>query len=104
MWLFHYQDGQWLFDQFTITIPEYAILTHRWRDPEERLFSDVRYTRDWHRRDVSGARKILELGKQTLRDGIKAFWIDTCCINKDSSAELQEAINSMVRLTLPKPG
>ena len=22
-------------------------------------------------------------------------WVDTCCINKDSSAELSEAINSM---------
>jgi len=26
---------------------------------------------------------------------LKHFWVDTCCINKESSAELSEAINSM---------
>lgn len=34
---------------------------------------------------------------QALKDGLDYLWIDTCCINKDSSAELQEAINSMFR-------
>lgn len=28
---------------------------------------------------------------------VKWLWIDTCCINKDSAAELSEAINSMFR-------
>lgn len=29
--------------------------------------------------------------------GLRWFWVDTCCIDKSSSAELQEAINSMYR-------
>jgi hypothetical protein len=36
-------------------------------------------------------------GEQARRDGLQYFWIDTCCIDKSSSAELQEAINSMFR-------
>ena len=34
---------------------------------------------------------------QAKRDGYKYAWVDTCCIEKNSSAELQEAINSMYR-------
>jgi hypothetical protein len=34
---------------------------------------------------------------QALEDGLKYVWIDTCCIDKRSSAELSEAINSMFR-------
>ncbi len=30
-------------------------------------------------------------------DGVRYIWIDTCCIDKSSSAELSEAINSMYR-------
>ena len=29
--------------------------------------------------------------------GYEYIWIDSCCINKDSSSELSEAINSMYR-------
>lgn len=31
------------------------------------------------------------------RDGYKYIWIDTCCIDKSSSAELSESINSMFK-------
>jgi hypothetical protein len=31
------------------------------------------------------------------KDGYEYIWIDTCCIDKSSSAELSEAINSMFR-------
>jgi heterokaryon incompatibility protein (HET) len=34
---------------------------------------------------------------QAERDGLEYCWIDTCAIDKRSSAELQEAINSMYR-------
>jgi len=30
-----------------------------------------------------------------VRDGLRYVWIDTCCIDKTSSVELQEAIHSM---------
>jgi hypothetical protein len=39
--------------------------------------------------------KIRSCGEQTRRDGLQHFWVDTCCINKDSIAELSQAINSM---------
>ncbi|KAH6714351.1 hypothetical protein BKA61DRAFT_632289 [Leptodontidium sp. MPI-SDFR-AT-0119] len=32
-----------------------------------------------------------------VSDGFEYIWIDTCCIDKTSSAELSEAINSMFR-------
>ena len=45
----------------------------------------------------TGYDKIRFCGEQAGRDGLQYFWIDTCCIDKSSSAELQEAINSMFR-------
>src|SRR5436189_92786 len=30
-------------------------------------------------------------------DGLRYFWIDTCCIDKKNSTELSKAINSMFR-------
>ncbi|KAJ4250937.1 hypothetical protein NW762_011587 [Fusarium torreyae] len=73
-------------------IPPYAILSHRWgNDDEEVSFEDVRggYTQK------SGMQKIVGCCAQAKMDNIKYAWIDTCCINKDSSKELDEAINSM---------
>lgn len=35
--------------------------------------------------------------EQAVRDGLQYFWIDTCYIDKSSSAELFEVINSMFR-------
>ncbi|TVY34003.1 Vegetative incompatibility protein HET-E-1, partial [Lachnellula subtilissima] len=42
-----------------------------------------------------GARKIKYACEQSMRDQWAYVWIDTCCIDKRSSAELSEAINSM---------
>ncbi|KAE9371893.1 hypothetical protein N431DRAFT_317458, partial [Stipitochalara longipes BDJ] len=33
--------------------------------------------------------------EKALQDGLRYVWVDTCCIDKSSSAELSEAINSM---------
>ena len=46
----------------------------------------------------AGYTKIRFCGKQAAKNGLPYFWVDTCCINKSSSAELTEAINSMFRL------
>jgi hypothetical protein len=45
----------------------------------------------------TGFDKIRFCGEQARRDGLHYFWVDTCCIDKSSSAELAEAINSMFR-------
>ncbi|KAL8895365.1 MAG: hypothetical protein Q9192_003680 [Flavoplaca navasiana] len=44
-----------------------------------------------------GFSKIKNSCDLALRDGYDYVWVDTCCINKESSAELSEAINSMFR-------
>ena len=39
--------------------------------------------------------KISMTCEKALRHGYDYAWVDTCCIDKSSSAELSEAINSM---------
>jgi hypothetical protein len=76
-------------------IPRYAILSHTWgSDDEEVKFMDlVRGTG----KAKLGWQKIRFCENQAKRDGLKYFWVDTCCIDKSSSAEISEAINSMFR-------
>lgn len=74
-------------------IPPYAILSHTWGDGEV-LFRDIT---DGTGKNKAGYAKIRFCGDQAERDGLTFFWIDTCCIDKSNSTELQEAINSMFR-------
>lgn len=71
--------------------PKYAILSHRW-EAEEILFQDVQ-TDQWPRK--KGIDKVMRACLRAKDDGFRYIWIDTCCIDKSSSAELSEAINSM---------
>ena len=82
-----------LIERFGDDIPPYAILSHTWGAPNEEVtFQDVQAGSG---ADKRGYRKILFCGTQAADDGLKFFWVDTCCIDKTSSAELSEAINSM---------
>lgn len=75
----------------------YAILSHRW-EQEEVLFKDI--TDDARRlrmRNLKGWYKIQKCCEQAAHERLRYAWVDTCCIDKSSSAELQEAINSMFR-------
>lgn len=69
----------------------YAILSHTW-GVEEVTFQDMQRGGATH---LLGFRKIQSACRRALRDGLDFLWIDTCCIDKTSSAELSEAINSM---------
>ncbi|KAI3320421.1 HET-domain-containing protein [Xylariaceae sp. AK1471] len=81
-------------EEFIANPPPYAILSHRWREGEV-SFQDFQ---DKHRRsEKNGYKKIRTLCHQARRDGLNWAWIDTCCIDKSSSAELSEAINSMFK-------
>lgn len=71
--------------------PKYAILSHRW-EAEEILFEDVQ-TDQWPRK--KGVDKVKKACLRAKDDGFEYIWVDTCCIDKSSSAELSEAINSM---------
>lgn len=76
-------------------IPRYAILSHTWgADDEEVTFKDLMEDTG---KDKAGYQKIEFCRKQAIKDGIQCFWVDTCCIDKSSSSELTEAINSMFR-------
>lgn len=76
-------------------IPRYAILSHTWmKDSEEVTFKDLA---EDTARSRAGYEKIEFCRKQAARDNIEYFWVDTCCIDKSSSAELSEAITSMFR-------
>ena len=74
-------------------IPSYAILSHRW-EKEEALFKDVECGTAVTKK---GWQKITKCCEQARKDGLSYAWVDTCCIDKSSSAELTEAINSMFR-------
>ena len=78
---------------FLTDVPHYAILSHTWGE-EEVTFDDIEKP---HAPAMKGYQKILKSCAQAMRDGFDWIWIDTCCIDKRSSAELSEAINSMYR-------
>ncbi|KAK4043937.1 heterokaryon incompatibility protein-domain-containing protein [Parachaetomium inaequale] len=75
--------------------PEYAILSHTWAD-DEILFGDVQGGRPGLLgSSKAGLDKVLRAVSVAKENGFEYIWIDTCCIDKSSSAELSEAINSM---------
>ncbi|KAK4032106.1 HET-domain-containing protein [Parachaetomium inaequale] len=74
-------------------IPPYAILSHTWAE-EEVSFQDVQQGLAQSQR---GYERVAGACALAVQDGFEYLWIDTCCIDKASSAELSEAINSMFR-------
>ncbi|TFK89017.1 HET-domain-containing protein, partial [Polyporus arcularius HHB13444] len=79
----------------------HGALSHVW-DKEEQSFQDVRRIQGRCANDGTNPRdfvceKIRRCCELAERHGHKWVWIDTCCIDKTSSAELSEAINSMFR-------
>jgi hypothetical protein len=80
-------------------VPDYAILSHTWGD-QEVIFNDLKNldsAEDIGAESKAGWDKIRFCAQQTKRDSLDHFWVDTCCIDKSNSQELQEAINSMFR-------
>ncbi|KAI0702614.1 heterokaryon incompatibility protein-domain-containing protein [Earliella scabrosa] len=101
----------WLLDTRTFKLhyfvsPEavedgYAILSHVW-DQEDQSFQDLQRIHAEHGESTdlvasAVSRKIRAFCKVAEDHCYKWAWIDTCCIDKTSSAELSEAINSMFR-------
>lgn len=74
-------------------IPKYAILSHTWgHEDDEMTFQDMV---SGSGQDKQGYRKLEFCAAQARRDQLDYFWIDTCCIDKTNSVELNTAINSM---------
>lgn len=91
------KDGKWLVQEFLAAVPFYAILSHTWdRKDDEVTFEDIEDgTRDFDDRSKSGFDKLRFCCEKAEQDGLLYFWIDTCCIKKSDSAELQRSLNSM---------
>lgn len=90
MWLLDVETFQLKF--FAAQPPGYAILSHTWGD-DEVIFQDLRDIE--HAKQKLGWKKIAYTCEEAIRRGLRYAWVDTCCIDKSSSAELSEAINSM---------
>ncbi|KAI0427891.1 heterokaryon incompatibility protein-domain-containing protein [Xylaria sp. FL1042] len=77
-------------------IEHFAILSHTW-GPDEVTLQDWQNLSTAELELKGGYRKVDYCCKQAVKDGYDWVWLDTCCIDKTSSAELSEAINSMFR-------
>ncbi|KAF1830287.1 HET-domain-containing protein [Decorospora gaudefroyi] len=96
MRLLHMQeDGTFSLVDFLTDTPPYAILSHTWGADDQEL--TYRNIIDGTGHQKAGYAKLQFLQQQANTDNLHYFWIDTCCIEKTSSAELSEAINSMFR-------
>ncbi|KAL8339042.1 hypothetical protein RB601_006014 [Gaeumannomyces tritici] len=75
-------------------VPPYAILSHTWGRGEV-TFQDWNRPDGRHREALAGYPKIAATCARARERGLDFAWVDTCCIDKTSSAELSEVINSM---------
>ncbi|KAK8090213.1 HET-domain-containing protein [Apiospora hydei] len=93
----------WLIDTRTLKLVfktdpseiDYAILSHTWEEEEVSFqeFQDMRRAR--RKKGFNKIEMTCRLAR--MKYSLKYAWVDTCCIDKSSSAELSEAINSMFR-------
>lgn len=106
------------FREFSARVPPYYILSHRWGEEEVSYEEFSRHTpleKEGYRKIVALCKFIRERQQRARRSdvfrpkpgqrratdqggapipGTDWVWVDTCCIDKRSSAELSEAINS----------
>jgi hypothetical protein len=90
----------WLIDTTTLRLEffvdpvRYAILSHTWEDDGVSL-------QDFQSLSSVSLKESFDKIKMTCslarRRGLNYAWVDTCCIDKTSSAEPTEAINSIFR-------
>ncbi|KAI1203314.1 heterokaryon incompatibility protein-domain-containing protein [Nemania serpens] len=74
-------------------VQPYAILSHTWGE-DEVSFQDMKSADAAEKKGYQKVKNCCALAKA---NGYGYVWVDTCCIDKTSSAELSEAINSMYR-------
>ncbi|KAJ3005176.1 hypothetical protein NUW54_g4461 [Trametes sanguinea] len=111
MWLLSTRNLQLVYFNGPADVPGgYAILSHVWQ-AKEQSFQDIKQLQpaeeleaqayvspdDDRLFDERFCPKIRGCVRTARDYGLDWVWIDTCCIDKTSSAEIQEAINSMFR-------
>ncbi|KAI0350690.1 HET-domain-containing protein [Trametes cingulata] len=75
----------------------YAILSHVWSDDGEQSFQELKALIESGGSLRKASAKVREFCRFARSQGYHWVWIDSCCIDKTSSAELSEAINAMYR-------
>ncbi|KAF9473235.1 hypothetical protein BDN70DRAFT_899924 [Pholiota conissans] len=81
---------------FNLQYGRYAILSHAWIQdtPGEVTYAD--WERGIYNKESPGFQKLANFCRVAATDyGVTLGWMDTVCINKDSSSELDESIRSM---------
>ncbi|KAK1655484.1 heterokaryon incompatibility protein-domain-containing protein [Colletotrichum phormii] len=113
-------DSLQLEEFFDDDMPEYAILSHTW-ERDEVTFQYLCWLHEYEQNREAFASvealvasatikstnkakslrqrsdKIVQSARLAKEHELQYVWVDTCCIDKISSAELSEAINSMFR-------
>ena len=82
-----------LHEFYDAQIPSYVIISHTWGN-EEVTLQDLEKEESKSRAEYAKITGCCALARSS---GWEWLWIDTCCIDKTSSADLSEAINSMYR-------
>ncbi|KAG2339840.1 HET-domain-containing protein [Suillus weaverae] len=72
---------------------QYAILSHRWLDSGEPTYKEIKEGKP----AGPGYEKLKKFCEQARKFNVEFAWSDACCIDKSSSAELDESIRSMFR-------
>ncbi|KAK2761818.1 ankyrin repeat-containing protein [Colletotrichum kahawae] len=83
-------------EDFFDSPPPYAILSHTW-EKDEVTFHDVSQKRVAGKAGWIKITSFCKIVNKYLLDPVEYVWVDTCCIDKSSSEELSEGINSMFR-------
>ena len=80
-------------------LQDYAILSHTWDSAGEQSYTAVRELQDSVGTPIfensALSFKVMQSCAIARGAGFRYIWIDSCCIDKTSSSELTEAINSM---------
>lgn len=93
MWLIHAREKVLVAANWK-PLPPYAILSHVWeKEKQEVTFQDMQDPEKASGMETFS--KIRETCELALKENLEYIWVDTCCINKQDSTELSEAINSM---------
>ena len=91
----HFRRVSYFIFKYIRNLFKFAIFSHRWGDDEPQ-FSDM-LDRRLAKKPTIGYQKLLKFCERATGYDCCYAWSDTCCINKESSVELDEAIRSMYR-------
>jgi len=79
-------------EEFPPPFPTYAILSHTWDSNEATMADMPMIDQVGYKRKFAKIRRACSEGSQV---GLRHCWVDTRCIDKTSSSELSESINSI---------